>query len=119
MDTIALNCPLDHIGQITGMSYVVPTEEMSRRDPNEVKEVIFNDPATIVIWGDGTKTVVKCTEGDAYDPRLGFLLCVAKRHFGNTGRYLKVMERHGVPEEGLFEWFADMADGMRYEKKGD
>ena len=25
-----------------------------------IKEVIFNDPATIVYWEDGTKTVVKC-----------------------------------------------------------
>ena len=26
----------------------------------EIKNVIFNDPATIVFWTDGTKTVVKC-----------------------------------------------------------
>ena len=31
-----------------------------------IKKVIFNDPATVVIWDDGTKTVVKCSEGDTY-----------------------------------------------------
>ena len=31
-----------------------------------IKKVIFNDPATIVLWDDGTKTVVKCSEGDTY-----------------------------------------------------
>lgn len=25
----------------------------------KIKDVIFNDPATIVYWADGTKTVVK------------------------------------------------------------
>ena len=29
----------------------------------EIKNVIFNEPATIIIWKDGTKTVVKCQEG--------------------------------------------------------
>ena len=30
----------------------------------EIKDVIFNEPATIIIWKDGTKTVVKCQEGE-------------------------------------------------------
>lgn len=25
-----------------------------------IRKVIFNDPATVVLWSDGTKTVVKC-----------------------------------------------------------
>ena len=50
-------------------------------------KVIFNDPATIILWKDGTKTVVKCQEGDVYSKRLGLLNCIAKRHFGDTGKY--------------------------------
>lgn len=49
--------------------------------------VIFNDPATIVFWKDGSKTVVKCQEGDTYDRKMGFAMCVAKKFFGNTGKY--------------------------------
>lgn len=44
-----------------------------------VKEVIFHDPATIVYWGDGTKTVVKCMEGDIFNPELGMAMCMLKR----------------------------------------
>ena len=33
----------------------------------EIKDVIFNDPATIVLWADGTKTVVKADK-EAFDP---------------------------------------------------
>ena len=48
------------------------------------KKVIFNDPATIVLWDDGTKTVVKCSEGDTYDPEKGFMLCYLKRLMGKN-----------------------------------
>ena len=57
-----------------------------------VERVIYNDPATVVYWGDGTKTVVICHDGDVYDERTGFLLCCAKKLFGNTGRYNDVMK---------------------------
>ena len=60
------------------------------------ERVIYNDPATAVIWSDGSKTVVKCHEGDAYDKREGFLLCCAKRLMGNTGKYNDLMA--GVPD---------------------
>lgn len=48
-----------------------------------VNKVIFNGPATIVIWGDGTKTVVKCKDGDSYSKWAGFALCFAKHLYGD------------------------------------
>lgn len=71
---------------------------------NGIKKVIFNDPATVVYWGDGVKTVVHCQEGDRYDPRTGLLLCCAKRLLGNTGRYNDILDKalgdHAEPDEG-------------------
>ena len=58
-----------------------------------IREVIWNNPATIIIWSDGTKTVVKCQQGDEYDPERGFLLCVAKKMFGNRGGYNDIMRQ--------------------------
>lgn len=49
----------------------------------DIKKVIFNDPATIVIWADGTKTVVKCREGETYSKWAGLAFCYAKRINGN------------------------------------
>lgn len=49
-----------------------------------VKKIIFNDPATIILWADGTKTVVKCSEGDEYDPEKGLAFCYMKKIFGNN-----------------------------------
>ena len=53
----------------------------------EVKKVIFNDPATIVYWKDGTKTVVKCQKGDYFDPEKGFAMAFLKKCWGNKGNF--------------------------------
>ena len=58
----------------------------------DVDRVIFNPPATIVFWKDGTKTVVKACDEDSYSPEGGFALCFLKKVLGgkdNFHRYLK------------------------------
>lgn len=55
------------------------------------KKVISNYPATIVIWNDDTKTVVKCNKDDNYDLRTGILLCFIKKLFGNNNNYHKIL----------------------------
>lgn len=49
---------------------------------NYPAKVIYNPPATIIIWPLGNKTVVKCCEDDIYDPMTGFLLCCLKHYIG-------------------------------------
>ena len=51
-----------------------------------IKDVIFNDPATIVFWEDGTKTVVKVMEGDEFDPYTGLAQAISKKALGNDYR---------------------------------
>ena len=48
-----------------------------------IKKVIFNDPATIVLWDDGTKTIVKCSEGDTYSEWSGLAFCICKKLMGD------------------------------------
>ena len=66
----------------------------------EVKpvKVIFNNPATIVIWDDGTKTIVKRQKGDRYDKEKGLALCYMKKALGNTSRKLNDALRKGLDE---------------------
>lgn len=52
-----------------------------------IKNVIFNPPATIVFWADGTKTVVKTQEGDDFDPEKGLAMAISKKALGNQGNY--------------------------------
>ena len=62
-------------------------------DKNDVKDVIFNNPATIVFWKDGTKTVVKCQKGDTYNPELGLAMCIIKKMCDNKGNYNDVFNK--------------------------
>lgn len=59
----------------------------------EIKNVIFNDPATIVFWTDGTKTVVKCQEDDEFDPEKGLTMAITKKVYGNKGSYCNVIKK--------------------------
>lgn len=56
-----------------------------------VKKVIFSGPKTIVLWADGTKTIVSCGEADAYDYYSGFCAAVVKKLFGSTTHAKKVL----------------------------
>ena len=79
--------------------------------PREIRRVIFNDPATIVMWSDGTKTVVKCQEGDIFDPEKGLAMAISKKAFGNTGSYCdeikKWTEKYEDPKEKTIDNLKD------------
>ena len=81
---------LDFLNSIYGMS--------SSRIP-EIKNVIFNDPATIVFWEDGTKTVVKCQDCDEFDPEKGLAMAIVKKAYGNKGSYCNKMKKWLPKEE--------------------
>ena len=65
----------------------------------EIKNVIFNDSATIVFWEDGTKTVVKCQDGDEFDPEKGLAMAIAKKSYGNKGSYCNKLKKWLPKEE--------------------
>ena len=60
------------------------------------KQVIFNDPYTIVNWEDGTKTVVKCMPGDTFNKDVGFCVAVARKVFGGHNQYKKYVKNAQV-----------------------
>lgn len=63
-----------------------------------IKKVVFNGPATIVLWSDNTKTVVKCAKDELYDPEKGLAMAIAKKTLGNEGNYYNTF-RKWLPEE--------------------
>lgn len=64
----------------------------------KIENVIFNGPATIVFWADGTKTVVKCQEDDAFDPNTGLAHAISKKALGNSYKkeFKKWTEKYNV-----------------------
>lgn len=52
-------------------------------DDEVISRVIFNGPAIIILWTDGTKTVAKTHGNDTFDPEKGFAVACAKKLLGN------------------------------------
>ena len=58
-----------------------------------IKNVIFNPPATIVFWTDGTKTVVKTQNNEPFDPEKGLVMAYFKKMHGNKGHYFEEIKK--------------------------
>lgn len=53
--------------------------------------VIFHNPATVVFWDDGDKTVVKCQPGDTFSAEAGLTAAMLKKYMGNDNTFNKVI----------------------------
>ena len=58
-----------------------------------IKRVIINEPATIIIWFDKSKTVVKCGKDEIFDPEKGIAMAILKKVFGNSTKLNKFMNK--------------------------
>ena len=61
-----------------------------------IERVIFNKNATIVIWSDETKMIVKRREGDKKSNEIGLAMAIAKKYYGNRSRFLKAVKNGKV-----------------------
>ena len=82
-------------------------------DNSMIQKVIFNPPATIVFWRDGSKTVVKCGENDIFDPEKGLAMAISKRAFGNNRDYYEIFAKW----VGKYEYQQKRKDSKRKGKK--
>ena len=73
---------------------VASTTEEERAYVPSIKKVIFNNPATIIFWNDGTKTTVKCSDRDEYSEEVGLAMAISKKAFGNKGNFNEVFKKY-------------------------
>lgn len=88
------------------------------------KRIIFNGPATIVIWQDDTKTVVKCGGNEEYDRKLAFKYALHKRYAelkktNYLRQFTKALEKTGDPQAAFIETFAKIEMNNRTVGEGD
>lgn len=77
------------ISTMTSLEVSTGLDNLAKRIVNSnfaIENVIFNNPATIVFWLDGTKTVVKA-ENEPFDPEKGLAMAIVKKTLGNKGSY--------------------------------
>lgn len=60
----------------------------------KIKDVKFNDPATIVFWEDGTKTVVKAQDGEKFDKEKGLAMAIIKKSQDNSSKYYEIFKKY-------------------------
>ena len=77
-----------------------------------IKNVIFNDPATIVFWNDGAKTIVKA-ENEPFDPEKGLAMAISKKVLGNKGNYYETFKKWLPEKKSEFKsvWTTTVAGG--------
>lgn len=69
-----------------------------KRASYKPSRVIFNPPATIVFWNDGTKTIVKCREDDNFDEEVGLAMAIAQKVAGDRSKYKKMIKNASRPQ---------------------
>lgn len=73
------------------------TDEMKNVD---VKKIIFSGPKTIVLWTDGTKTIVSMSKDETnFDPEAAFCAAYTKKMFGTNSKIKRVIKEKSNFEE--------------------
>lgn len=128
-----------------GYSYLtVKTVAPEKTGQYGIKRVVFNNPATVVYWDDGTKTVVYCQDNmkkvkktvdgkevevmkpqkaDTYSEEVGLAMALVKKHYGNGSNYNNIFRKYipGMKEREKAEKKAEKArkKAAKREEKAD
>lgn len=114
----------DYVSSVEALAETM--ERFNRRPPiakkdvqksemlDKINNVIFNKPATIVFWADGTKTVVKCEHED-FDPEKGLAMAIVKKIMADNHSYYNEIFKKWIPKE---EPAATLGDLVTNKKKG-
>ena len=78
--------------EMKNMKYVVALELMP-------KKIIFSGPKCIVLWLDGTKTIVSCSENDKWDEYAAYCAALAKKIYGTTSAVHREVDKKSNAKE--------------------
>ena len=99
-DLISITCNTDFLGSIDIRCTNYNTKPLYKKAviilQNLPTRYIINDGAVILFWNDGTKTIVKRSEDDKFDPVKGFLWAYFQKHSGlsktKANKYLRDLD---------------------------
>ncbi len=83
-----------------------------------IEKVVFNDPYTIILWKDKSKTIVKVLEGDEFVPETGVAVAICKKLFGSRADFKRFVANY-TPEEKekvsdpLYDTLVGFTDAVR------
>ena len=85
-----LNAALTSIAEMIVNAINANEQSSINEIADSIDDILFNDPATVVFWSDGTKTVVRCSDADKYDPVDGLAMACLKKVIGDN--YYKMLK---------------------------
>ena len=107
---------------ISSSTFTASSNNKNKKDEvNKMKEkftpkrILFNDPATIVFWKDGTKTVVKRSPGEEFNAYTAFCAALAKKIFGNNSAVNRIVK--SGTDQHKKDMCKQMNDTYKTEKK--
>jgi len=68
---------------------------------NNIKNVIFNEPATIILWKNGEKTVVKAQDGEPFDKEKGLAMAIMKYLNDDKANYNNLFKKWCNQNQGI------------------
>lgn len=95
---------LENLGYLQSQSMPIKEEKYAlnfsiKPTIPDIERVIFSYPATIVLWSDHTKTVVKVKEGEKFDKWTGLSMCICKKLYGD--KFHSVFKKHCKDDEPI------------------
>lgn len=78
----------------TGKNLFESGETVINKTMPNIKQVIFQNALTIVVWADGERTIVKCSE-EEFDKEKGLAMAIAKR-FIDRNKFKKLIENANI-----------------------
>ncbi len=77
------------------VSYSLAASTGGRTTYPKPKKVVYDETAgvTVVLWMDGTKTVIRAAEGEEHDPYHGYCVALAKKIHGTNSALKRELEK--------------------------
>lgn len=107
----------------TALAYKQFKELMGMKMSITPKKIIFSGPKCIVLWEDGTKTIVSLSEKDDWNEYDAFCAALAKKIFGTTSAVHRIVDKKSNAKEfkEILKWktknlfngpLSDLTDGL-------
>lgn len=70
--------------------------DVIKRTDGNVKNIYLNKEkgTTVVVWNDGSKTKVKCQDGEEFDSEKGIALCFMKKACDNRACFNEILKKY-------------------------
>lgn len=70
--------------------------DIIKRTDGNVKNIYLNEEkgTTVVVWNDGSKTKVKCQDGEKFDAEKGIALCFMKKACDNRACFNEILKKY-------------------------